>query len=208
MNARPETVGTAATSDEAEPATESLFCKVTFCMERPASPVMGDPGGEALPTGRPIKFRASWRDATLRYDGERAGMLLVSSTNRVARPPFVVSEISDSKAAPGKPAARAKTGGNCPRRGDSDRSAQERKPATPKAQRSHRPRRRSPSGGERRRCNRFQHESGGSSRSTVGNPASVRKLWGHGKTYFSQGWLAWLLVEYWERGWRRHCVLA
>ena len=45
------------------------------------------------------------------YDGERAGLASWSeSKHRVARPPFVVCEISDSKAAPGKPAARAKTG--------------------------------------------------------------------------------------------------
>ena len=97
------------------PATGFVFCKVTFLYGETGVALKGNPGREALPVGASMEIDVKWRDATLRYDGERAGCF--ESKHRVARPPFVVSEISDSKAAPGKPAARAKTGGNCPRRG-------------------------------------------------------------------------------------------
>ena len=67
-------------------------------MEKPDFP-RDDPGAGL--SGRSADGdRQGLREATLRYDGERAGCC--KSENRVARPPFVVSEISDSKAATGK----------------------------------------------------------------------------------------------------------
>src|SRR4051794_19293589 len=47
--------------------------------------------------------------------------------HRSARPPFVVSEISDSKAASSKPDARAKTGATAPGDAHCDRFRPERK---------------------------------------------------------------------------------
>ena len=64
------------------------------------------------------------REATLVTRGARGCFI---SRDRVARPPFVVSEISDSKAASSKPDARAKTGATAHGEADSDRFPCQRK---------------------------------------------------------------------------------
>src|SRR6185369_16382036 len=72
VNATPETVATgvagAATSDEAEPATGFVFCKVTFFMEKPGSPKGQGPGCEAFrPARRCTSVGLVGSDASLRW---------------------------------------------------------------------------------------------------------------------------------------------
>jgi hypothetical protein len=89
----------------------------------------GNSGCEAPGAGpeHPKDFRGasqSRREATL---VTRGALGLLVSKLRCARPPFVVSEISDSKAASSKPDARAKTGATARSEADSDRFSWQRK---------------------------------------------------------------------------------
>src|SRR5450432_694929 len=117
------------TSDKAWPATGFVVCKVTFLYgeDRRCRWQLGLRGAGRR-AGAPEDFSGRQSVAAgshARYEGSARGLLV--GKLRCARPPFVVSEISDSKAASSKPDARAKTGATARSEAHSDRFPWQRK---------------------------------------------------------------------------------